>query len=54
MEGQFVKFAQAALDNGFSREQVVEVVIQTAPYAGFPRALNALGALSAAVALEDA
>ncbi|MCP5154056.1 MAG: carboxymuconolactone decarboxylase family protein [Ectothiorhodospiraceae bacterium] len=48
LESQLVKFALAALDNGFDREQVVEAVIQTAPYSGFPRALNALGALSAA------
>ena len=46
LQAQFVKFAQAALDNAFTLEQVVEAVIQTAPYAGFPFALNALGALS--------
>jgi len=28
----------------------VEAIIQTAPYTGFPPALNALGALSAALA----
>jgi alkylhydroperoxidase/carboxymuconolactone decarboxylase family protein YurZ len=29
---------------------VIEAIIQTAPYSGFPPALNALGALSAAFA----
>ena len=49
LESQLVKFALAAMDNGFQRDQVVEAVIQTAPYGGFPRALNALGALSRAL-----
>lgn len=52
LETQFVKFAQAAMDNGFRREQVIEAVIQTAPYAGFPFALNALGALSRAMSVS--
>lgn len=46
METQLLKFAQAAVDNGFGLEQVIEAVSQSAPYAGFPRALNALAALS--------
>jgi alkylhydroperoxidase/carboxymuconolactone decarboxylase family protein YurZ len=37
---------QAALSVGLSRQEVLEAVIQTAPYGGFPRALIALGALS--------
>jgi len=49
LESQLVKFALAALDNGFDQGQVVEAIIQTAPYSGFPRALNALGALSKAL-----
>lgn len=49
LETQFVKFAQAAIDNGFSLEQVIEAVIQTAPYGGFPFALNALGAIAKAM-----
>ena len=32
----------AALNLGFTREQVVEILMQTAIYAGFPPALNAL------------
>lgn len=39
------KFAQSALGHGLSREQVVETVMQTAPYGGFPPALTALAAL---------
>ncbi|MEM7404190.1 MAG: carboxymuconolactone decarboxylase family protein [Pseudomonadota bacterium] len=45
---QLVKFSSSARDNGLSREQVIEVVMQTAPYCGFPRALNALSHLDAA------
>lgn len=32
----------AALQQGVSREQVIEIIMQSAIYAGFPRALNAL------------
>ena len=32
---------------GLSQTEVVEAIIQTAPYTGFPPALNALGAISA-------
>ncbi len=39
---QMAKFAVSALNVGLTREEVVEVVMQTAPYTGFPRALNAL------------
>ena len=35
---------------GLSRTEVIEAVIQTAPYSGFAPALNALGALSEALA----
>ena len=41
---QLAKFAQSALNTGLTREQVVEVIMQTGPYAGFPRVLNALSA----------
>ena len=41
---QLAKFALSALDTGLSREEIVEVIMQTAPYTGFPRALNALSA----------
>jgi 4-carboxymuconolactone decarboxylase len=49
LEGQLRKFAKAALNLGLSREEVVEAVIQTAPYGGFPRALNGLAILSEAL-----
>ncbi len=41
---QLVKFAQSALNTGLTREQIVEIIMQTGPYSGFPRALNALSA----------
>jgi alkylhydroperoxidase/carboxymuconolactone decarboxylase family protein YurZ len=40
------RFGQAALNLGVSRTEVIEAVIQTAPYSGFPPALNVLSALS--------
>lgn len=43
--GQLAKFGQAGLNCGLTREQVKEAIMQTAPYTGFPRALNALVAL---------
>ena len=46
LEGQLRKFAASALNLGLSREEVIEAVIQTAPYGGFPRALNGLAILS--------
>jgi 4-carboxymuconolactone decarboxylase len=46
LEGQLRKFAKSALNVGLGREEVIEAVIQTAPYGGFPRALNALTVLS--------
>ena len=42
LEGQAAKFMQAGLNMGLSKEQVIEAVIQTAPYSGFPKALNTL------------
>jgi 4-carboxymuconolactone decarboxylase len=47
---QASKFGQSALNAGLSKIEVVEAIIQTAPYTGFPPALNALGALGAAFA----
>ena len=47
---QVGKFGQSALNVGLSKTEVIEAVIQTAPYTGFPPALNALGALSTAFA----
>jgi 4-carboxymuconolactone decarboxylase len=49
LEAQLVKFARSALNIGLSRTEVIEAVIQTAPYSGFPRALNGLAVLSAAI-----
>lgn len=49
LEGQLRKFAQSALNMGLSRDEIVEAVIQTAPYGGFPRALNGLAILSEAL-----
>lgn len=36
------KFAQSALNVGLTREEVLEAIMQTAPYGGFPVALGAL------------
>ena len=49
---QVRKFGESALNVGPSRIEVREAVIQTAPYSGFPPALNALAALSPVLA-ED-
>lgn len=46
LEGQLRKFSRSALNIGLTRQEVIEAVIQTGPYGGFPRALNALGVLS--------
>lgn len=48
-----VKFAQSALGQGLTREQVVEAVMQTAPYGGFPPALTALSQLKPALFPDD-
>ncbi len=49
LESQLKKFGQSALNVGATRTEVVEAIIQTAPYSGFAPALNALGALSDAL-----
>lgn len=41
---QLVKFTASALGTGLTRAQIVEIIMQTGPYSGFPRALNALSA----------
>jgi alkylhydroperoxidase/carboxymuconolactone decarboxylase family protein YurZ len=46
---QVRKFGESALNMGLSRTEIIEAVIQTAPLSGFAPALNALGALSAAL-----
>ena len=49
LDGQVRKFGQSALNMGLSRTEVIEAVIQTAPFSGFAPALNALGGLSEAL-----
>lgn len=46
LEGQLRKFAQSALNIGLTQNEVIEAVIQTGPYSGFPRALNGLAILT--------
>lgn len=46
---QVAKFGQSAMNVGLTKEQVIETIIQTGPYTGFPRALNALTAFGDAV-----
>lgn len=41
-EPQLRNFMKAGVRVGLSRQEVVEVLMQTAPYAGFPAALNAV------------
>jgi len=47
---QVAKFGASALNIGLTQAQVIEAIIQTAPLTGFPPALNALAAISAAFA----
>jgi 4-carboxymuconolactone decarboxylase len=49
MESQVKRFGQSALNVGVSRTEVIEAVIQTAPFSGFAPALNALAALGDAL-----
>jgi 4-carboxymuconolactone decarboxylase len=46
MPEQARRFGQAAMNLGVAPTEVIEAVIQTAPYSGFPPALNVLNALS--------
>lgn len=41
---QLMVHINAGLNVGLSREEIVEVIIQMSAYAGFPAALNAIGA----------
>ena len=43
---QLAKFGQSALNLGLTKAEVIEAIIQTAPYTGFPPALNSLAAIS--------
>ena len=44
---------QAALNVGITREEIVEVLMQMAVYAGFPAALNGLTAAREVFAVAD-
>lgn len=46
LDSQLRKFSKSALNVGLDRQEIIEAVIQTAPYGGFPRALNGLAILS--------
>lgn len=46
LDSQLRKFGESAKNVGLTRDEVVEAVIQTAPYGGYPQALNALAVLS--------
>lgn len=50
LPGLLRKFSQSALNVGLTRDEIVEAVIQTGPYGGFPRALEGLGILSEVLA----
>jgi 4-carboxymuconolactone decarboxylase len=43
----------AAVRAGFSREEVVELLVHTAPYAGFPAAMNAMAIAAEALPSES-
>ena len=47
LERQLAKFAASALNVGLTRAEIIEAVIQTGPYGGFPSALNGLAIISA-------
>jgi 4-carboxymuconolactone decarboxylase len=49
LEGQVKKFGQSALNVGLTRTEVIEAIIQTAPFSGFAPALNALALLGDAL-----
>jgi alkylhydroperoxidase/carboxymuconolactone decarboxylase family protein YurZ len=42
LETQVAKFTQSAERNDLERSETVEIIMQVAPYCGFPRSLNAL------------
>ncbi len=45
LDSQLEKFAQSATNVGLDRSAVIEAIMQTAPYGGYPKALNALSIL---------
>jgi 4-carboxymuconolactone decarboxylase len=42
LDATLAKFAQSALNVGLKKEEVIEAIMHTAPYGGFPVALSAL------------
>jgi 4-carboxymuconolactone decarboxylase len=50
LDSQLEKFSQSALNVGLSKTEIVEAVIQTGPFGGFPRALNGLVILTRSLA----
>lgn len=46
LDSQTKKFGQAALNLGATKTEVIETIVQTAPFSGYAPALNALAGLS--------
>jgi 4-carboxymuconolactone decarboxylase len=46
MEDQLKKFAQSSLNAGLRKDEIIEALVQTAPFSGFAPALNGLRWLS--------
>ncbi|GEK71990.1 MULTISPECIES: carboxymuconolactone decarboxylase family protein [Halomonas] len=53
-QGQLEFHLRAALNTGVTREEVVEIVLQVAVYAGIPAAMNAMSAAKAAFRAQEA
>ncbi|MBL3827185.1 MULTISPECIES: carboxymuconolactone decarboxylase family protein [unclassified Marinobacter] len=51
--GQLEFHVRAALNNGVSREEIIEIVLQVAVYAGIPAAMNAITSVKAAFATNS-
>ena len=47
LESQIGKFCRSAERNDLARNETIEIIMQVAPYCGFPRSLNALALLDA-------
>lgn len=45
LDSQIRKFGQSTVNVGLTREETIETILQTAPYNGYPPALNALVSL---------
>lgn len=52
--GQLEFHIRAALNVGITRDEVVEIIMQMAVYAGIPAAMNGVAAAKAAFAAQDA